>query len=161
MAAREPVLIIKNNHLGKEMLRYEGVILDHQPTVIMLEAIFQRDDIDLGYTVFRRGDRFVEWFYADRWYNVFEIHDVDDDHLKGWYCNFTRPAHLAESKVEADDLALDLWVFPDGRQLVLDQDEFDALPLSAFERATVLASLDELKARLPEEQTSVSKGGSL
>lgn len=154
MALGEPVLIIKNNHNGEEMLRYEGVIVEKGTSEIVLEARFERDDRDLGYAVFRRGDRFVERFYSDRWYNVFEIHDVDDDRLKGWYCNFTRPAIFSDGRVEADDLALDLWVYPDGRQLVLDRDEFETLPLVQSERAAVLAALaalDELAARLPDQ----------
>ena len=148
MPSGEPVLVIKNNPQGKEMLRYEGVVLERSGSETRLEAIFQRDDINLEYTVFRRGDRFVEWFYSDRWYNVFEIHDVDDDHLKGWYCNFTRPAHFEDGRIAADDLALDLWVYPDGRALVLDRDEFEALALTEEERSAVLEALEELKARL-------------
>jgi hypothetical protein len=154
MPSREPVLVIKNNHLGKEMLRYNGVILNRNDSGILLEAIFDRNDLDLKYTVFRRGDRFVEWFYSDRWYNVFEIHDADDDHVKGWYCNFTRPAKFVDGRIEADDLALDLWVYPDGRMLVLDQDEFDALAIGNEERSAVLAGLEELKILLPRHPTS-------
>ena len=145
MPSRKPVLIIKNNHDGKEMLRYKGIILKRAGNEILLEAIFERDDIDLGYAVFRRGDRFVERFYSDRWYNIFEIHDVDDDRVKGWYCNFTRPAHFTDGQIEADDLALDLWAYPDGRKLVLDRDEFDALEISEDERAAVLDGLEELQ----------------
>ena len=100
--------------------------------------------MDLGYTVFRRGDRFVEWFYTDRWYNVFEIHDCDDDHIKGWYCNFTRPAGLTDGRVEADDLALDLWVGQDHNKQVLDRDEFDQLPITDHERREVELALETL-----------------
>jgi hypothetical protein len=148
MSQREPVLVIKNNHAGEEVFRYDGVILRRGPTQIILEATFNRDTVDLGYIIFRRGDRFVERFYSDRWYNIFEIHDVDDDHLKGWYCNFTRPAIFDDGRIEADDLALDLWVYPDRRKLVLDREEFDGLPISGEERQSVLAALEELKRLL-------------
>ena len=43
------------------------------------------------------------------------------------------------------DLALDLLVFPDGRQLVLDEDEFEALQPDAALRAAAQSALDELK----------------
>jgi predicted RNA-binding protein associated with RNAse of E/G family len=125
------------------------LILEQTYDHIILEAHFQRDDIDLGYIVFRRGDRFVEHYFTNRWYNVFEIYDVNDGYHKGWYCNFTRPAELIDGLLSADDLALDLWVYPDGRQLVLDEDEFDILPLSDAERKAVLAALADLQERLP------------
>jgi predicted RNA-binding protein associated with RNAse of E/G family len=144
------ITVIKNDHTGTEMWRYEGVILERTPEHVRLEAHFNRDVVDLGYVTFRRGDRFVEHFYADRWYNVFEVHDGESDRLKGWYCNLTRPAEFHDGIVEADDLALDLFVYPDGRQLVLDEDEFAGLPLNEDERAAVRAALDELRVRAAE-----------
>ena len=44
------------------------------------------------------------------------------------------------------DLALDLLVYPDGRQLVLDLDDYESLNLPPEERQQVEAALDELKA---------------
>jgi predicted RNA-binding protein associated with RNAse of E/G family len=44
------------------------------------------------------------------------------------------------------DLALDLWIAPDGSALVLDEDEFATLPLAPEEKATARAALDELRA---------------
>ena len=144
MTERSPITVVKNDHTGREVWRYEGVTLQRHSQSIVLEATFNRDDMDLGYAVFRRGDRFVEWFYADRWYNIFEIHDVDDDHIKGWYCNFTRPARLTNGRVEADDLALDLWVSTDKTKQVLDRDEFDSLPIPDSERQQVEQALEIL-----------------
>lgn len=143
----EPITVIKTDHTGREVWRYEGRVLQRSADCVRLEAPFNRDDMDLGYVTFRRGDRFVETFYADRWYNVFEIHAAGDDALKGWYCNFTRPAVIADGIVRADDLALDLFVYPGGRMLVLDEDEFEALDLPDGEREAVLAALATLQAR--------------
>lgn len=144
--AAQTITVIKNDHTGEEVWRYEGDVLEQTDTCVKLEARFDRDDMDLGYTRFRRDDRFVEWFYADRWYSIFEVHDVEDDALKGWYCNFSRPANISNGRVVADDLALDLFIYPDGRTLLLDRDEFDALPLSDPVRDAVLAALEELQS---------------
>lgn len=146
--ASQKITVIKNDHTGKEVWRYEGRVLQQTDTCVQLEALFDRDDMDLGYARFRRGDRFVEWFYTDRWYSIFQIHDAEDDAIKGWYCNFSRPASIANGCVAADDLALDMFVYPDGRTLLLDQDEFDALPITDPVRDAVLAALEELQARV-------------
>ena len=45
----------------------------------------------------------------------------------------------------AEDLALDLWVAPDGRTLVLDEEEFAALPLRPMEREAARRALAELQ----------------
>jgi predicted RNA-binding protein associated with RNAse of E/G family len=128
------------------MIRYPGRVLERTAGAVVLEAFFSRERMELGYITLKPGDRFVEYFYADRWYNVFVIYDVDDKKLKGWYCNITRPARLEDGRVSAVDLALDLWIAPDGSALVLDEDEFAALPLAAEEQAAARAALDELRS---------------
>ena len=143
------ITVIKNDHAGREVWRYTGRIIARGETWVKLEAFFNRPDTKTATHTFRQGDRFVEWFYADRWYSIFEMHDVDDDHLTGWYCNIARPASIKQDStgldgVMADDLALDMFVTPDGAITVLDEDEFAALPLDESTRALARAALDEL-----------------
>jgi uncharacterized protein len=147
------VTVIKNDEAGKEVWRYDGEIIQRGDTHIVLEAFFNRDDRDSGYIVWRRGDRFVEHFYTNRWYNIFEIHDVETDAIKGWYCNITRPAHFADTTIASDDLALDLFVYPDGRTLLQDEDEFAALPVSEEDRAQAQAALQQLLAMVEQHQS--------
>ncbi len=149
---RPPITVIKTDHTGKEVWRYQGVVLRRGPQCVVVEAQFNRDDMDLGYAVFRRGDRFVETFYGDRWYNIFEVHDREGGRIKGWYCNFSRPAEIDGSTVRADDLALDLYVYPDGRTLELDRDEFEQIDLDERERQAVLDALDELRQQVEAGQ---------
>lgn len=137
-------VIYKLDHNGREVWRYPARVLTRQNHSICLEAFFNRDDMELGYTVFRRGDRFIETFYDDRWYNVFAVYDRAGGRLKGWYCNIARPATISENAVRCEDLALDVWVAPDGTALVLDEDEFAGLPLADEERRQAEAGLQDV-----------------
>ena len=139
------ITIVKRDHLGNHVLEYSGEVIDRDETWVCVRARFNYDDKPVGNIVFRRGDTFIEWHYADRWYNIFELLDVSDGHLKGWYCNVTRPAVIRENKVEADDLALDVLVSPDGEVQVLDEDEFIALDLADHERLLALMVVDEIR----------------
>lgn len=139
------ITVFKLDHEGRELLRYSGIVLERGETWVQLEAHFSLADRDAGYVVFRRGDRFVEWYYTDRMYNVFQVHDVDDDHLKGWYCNICNPAVIADHEVRCEDLALDVWVTPSGDVQVLDEDEFAALPIDSETRKRALVALDKLR----------------
>ena len=141
----EAITIVKQDANGREVLRYDGQVLARGATWVKLEALFQYDDKPVGAIVFRRGDRFVEWHYADRWYNVFEVHAREDGHVRGWYCNVTRPARIADGEVRADDLALDVLILPDGEVTVLDEDEFAALDLSPDEQRRARAAVDDLR----------------
>jgi uncharacterized protein len=137
--------IIKQNVQGEETWRYTGRVLEQDDHSILIEANFNRPDTPFHGMMLGEGDRFVEIYFSDRWYNIFQIHDRNDESLKGWYCNITRPAVITSDRIEYIDLALDLLVFPDGRQLVLDQDEFDELPLDDATRQKALDTLPELQ----------------
>lgn len=143
------VAVIKRNLAGEETWRYTGKVLEVLPNAIRLVAYFNRPDLPFHGLLLGQGDRFVETFFTDRWYNIFEMHAREDDHLKGWYCNICEPVVLEADSLSFVDLALDLLVYPDGTQLVLDEDEFAALPLSAFQRAQALEALESLQQHFP------------
>ena len=121
--------ILKKNLAEEVTWQYEGAELSRDENSITIEALFNRDDLPFQDVVFKRNDRFVETFYTDKWYNVFEIYDRDDGKLKGWYCNITKPAVVEDNSVSYVDLALDLWVSADGKRTVLDEDELEELGL--------------------------------
>lgn len=121
--------ILKKNLVEEVTWQYEGVELSRDENSITIEALFNRDDMPFQDVVLKRNDRFVETFYTDKWYNVFEVYDRDDGKLKGWYCNITKPAVIEDGSVSFVDLALDLWVSADGKQTVLDEDELEELNL--------------------------------
>ncbi len=148
MPVMKPKLtVIKRNPEGKEVMRYTGVALHQEPGVVTLQASFNHADVPVMQTTLRRSDRFIETYYTDRWYNILEIHDREDDRLKGWYCNIARPVVMeAGDVISYVDLALDLWVAPDGTQTVLDEDEFAALDLDTETRTRARAALEELQA---------------
>jgi len=138
--------VIKRDHAGNETFRYLGEMLQRKDGELILEAHFGFDEVIVDKMVLRKGDRFVERFFSDRWYNIFEIHDRHDDHLKGWYCNIGHPAVIEKDCVSYRDLALDLLVYPDGRQILLDEEEFMALDISSGTRQKALEGLAELQA---------------
>jgi hypothetical protein len=139
------IQVLKLNLAGEVTWQYEGSVLQRQPHHVMLEAFFNRPDMPFLDLALKRNDRFVETFYTDRWYNIFEVYDRDDKQLKGWYCNVSRPAVLGEETVSYVDLALDLWVAADGTQTVLDADEFNELELDPQDRDQALSALGALQ----------------
>jgi uncharacterized protein len=148
MPVMKPIItVVKRTADGQEVLRYTGVVMQHTRNSIILEASFNHADVQVAQSTLRQGDRFIETFYTDRWYNIMEIHDRQADRLKGWYCNIGKPAVMdAGAEISYVDLALDLWVAPDGTQTVLDEDEFVALDLDAETRNKARAALTELQA---------------
>ncbi|MBN1537677.1 MAG: DUF402 domain-containing protein [Anaerolineales bacterium] len=141
------ITVIKCDHRGNEIWRYEGTEMLRRENCILIEAFFDRDDMDFHGMPMQRGDRFVETYFTDRWYNIFEIHDHHDDRLRGWYLNIACPAVIDGDTLSYNDLALDVLFFPDGRQLVLDEDEFETLDISSTAREKALAALHEIQQK--------------
>jgi protein associated with RNAse G/E len=144
-SAAARIKVQKKNPADEVTYQYEGVMLSRDEHSIVLEALFDRVDMPFMDVIFKTGDRFVEYYYSDRWYNIFVIHDRDDGKIKGWYCNIGKPAVFEDDIVSYVDLALDLWVSADGKQSVLDEDEFEELKLNEELKTGALKGLDELK----------------
>src|ERR1044071_610956 len=94
---------------------WDGAVLRCDSHGVVLRAEFNVDLVEREFATFRRGDVFHEFYYFDRWYNVFQI-SAPDGTLKGWYANVGLPAELRSEAGELDyvDLALDVWVHPNG-----------------------------------------------
>ena len=137
--------VLKKNLADEVTWQYEGVVLSRKGNTVTLEALFNRDDMPFMDIVLKRNDRFVETFYSDRWYNIFEIYDRDDNKFKGWYCNIGKPAIIEDDFVSYVDLALDLWVSVNGKQTVLDEDELKELNLDDELKQKVYDGLRELQ----------------
>ena len=137
--------ILKKNLADEVTWQYDSEVLRRDENSITVEAFFNRGDMPFQEIVLKRNDRFVETFYTNKWFNIFEIYDRDDGTLKGWYCNITKPAVIEEASVSYVDLALDLWVSADGARKVLDEDELEELGLDDEMKQNVFAGLFELE----------------
>jgi hypothetical protein len=129
-------------------MRYEAELLRRDAHGVTVRAIWTLGAIDLGLLRFEPGDVLVEHYYVDRWYNIFELYDIEGGH-KGWYCNITRPAVINDEYVESEDLELDLIVASDrGTVRLDDEEEFAARNLERDEPVAyraALAAVEELR----------------
>jgi protein associated with RNAse G/E len=140
------VTVVKLSPRGAEKIRYPAQVSARLENGVILDAYWNHARKDLGYTIFEPGDHFIEYFYSDRWFNIFAIATADGQR-KGWYCNVAAPALIDTERVEQVDLLLDVWVAPDGQLLILDEDEFAAdLTLTAEQRRNARQGLRDLLA---------------
>jgi protein associated with RNAse G/E len=148
------IRISKRNPGNVETWSYPGELLHIDESRIIVQAYFDRDTIDVHGLTLHRGDRFVEYYYFDRWFNIFEIYDRSNDDLKGWYCNISKPAEFDGQEIRYIDLALDVIIFPLGDYLVLDWDEFEELELSAEEQNRSILAMKMLIEGLKQKGRS-------
>ncbi len=153
------ITVIKQDVKGTEKLRYQGNILQWLPTGIVIQAQWTLPTKELSYARFEPGDTFTEYYYSDRWYNIFDILDIQGQR-KGWYCNVAQPAMIFDDHIEQIDLLLDVWVNPQGEPLLLDEDEFAAsTTLSAEQHKGALEGLQALLQLLATRSEAFSPLG--
>ena len=111
-----------------------------------MRAVFEHPQTQIGSVTLNTGDIFTEWYYTCRWYNVFLIQDRLSEEIKGWYCNFTRPAVIKKNTVCAEDLELDLVITPNRCIQLLDLREYLTLGLKKSERQAIAAAYRQICA---------------
>lgn len=81
----------KCNAHGKRLLTYPGEVIAADDASVIVRAVWTRERQHLPYVTLEPGDVFIETFYRDRWYNVFEVRATDGT-LKGWVRQHHTPA---------------------------------------------------------------------
>jgi len=140
--------VSKQNYWGEEVRRWRGRLLWATPRGWAIEAFFQGPAVTAGGLTFRPGDRMIEFYYRQRWYNLFAVYDGPHGRLKGWYINIASPTQRRGNLLFYRDWALDLVFLRDGRLTLLDEEAFAALPLSPAQRLRARQALQEVRARL-------------
>ena len=119
------ITVSKLNSLGETKIQYQGEIVERLTNGVVIQAHWKHPTKDMGYTRFEPGDLFTEYYFNNRWFNIFDI-STPGGERKGWYCNVAEPALIHGDRIEQVDLLLDVWVDPRGNLLLLDEDEFEA-----------------------------------
>jgi len=100
-----------------ELIRQEG-------SLITLDARFSDEVIhDLLGTI-AIGTHSLEYYWLDRWYNVFRFAQPDGN-LRNYYCNVNVPPTFDGKTLSYVDLDLDILVEPDFSYRILDVADFE------------------------------------
>lgn len=146
------ITVVKLNPQGVPKIQYAGELSKRVPNGVVISALWTHSVKDLGYTRFEPGDHFTEYYFTDRWFNIFDIAAANGER-KGWYCNMAQPATITDDRIEQIDLLLDVWVDPRGVPLVLDEDEFASdTTLSEEQRAGAQQGLRDILRMVAEHE---------
>src|SRR5687767_12831740 len=124
-----PWTVVKLRPDGSEAARYVGAELPAPAGWVAVRAQWRYGRVDIGCLAFEPGDILDEFFALDRPYNAFALHRADGEFV-GWYCNVTYPTTVTSDAIYWHDLYVDVIAYPDGRTLVLDEDELAASGLA-------------------------------
>lgn len=72
----------------------------------------------------KRGTISYEYYWLDRWYNIFCFYEPDG-RFRNYYCNVNMPPVFVDGILNYVDLDIDVVVWPDGSFKILDEGEYE------------------------------------
>lgn len=134
---------------GQEHRRWPARIAKTVGPLLILDAVFDEEiQHDLLGTI-EAGTISTEYYWLDRWYNIFRFSDPDRK-LKRFYCNINVPPRFDGRVLRYIDLDIDVLVEPDLSYKILDEDDFEEnardYPYPEDVQANARAALAELTA---------------
>lgn len=135
----EPITINSRKFDGSIRRSWTCTFLRQQESLLEFLGEFAADvqHPDLG--LIKRGTVSYEFYWLDRFYNVFRFLEPDGS-LRNYYCNINLPPTFANNVLDYIDLDIDILVWPSFNYQILDLDDFE-------ENARVYAYPEEVQAK--------------
>jgi len=102
---------------------WNGGLISSNENLLVVVGRFDSDVDHAGLGLIKQDTISVEYFWLNRWYNIFRFHEADGS-LRNYYCNVAMPATFADGVLDYVDLDIDLVAWPNGKYDVLDRDDF-------------------------------------
>jgi len=121
------------NELVVRVLKYDGVeyrrwnarLARRDDSLLVLDAEFEVEVQHEMLGTIARGTKTIEYYWFDRWFNVFRCLKPDGETLL-YYCNVNLPPSLYEAVLSYVDLDIDILVSPNLSYEILDLEEFES-----------------------------------
>ena len=120
----DEIVVSVRKYDGVEHRRWPARVERIESSLLVLDAVFEEEiEHDLLGTI-SSGTVSTEYYWLDRWYNVFRFSDPDGK-LKNFYCNINQPPSFDGRVLSYIDLDIDVLVAPDLTYKILDVEDFE------------------------------------
>jgi protein associated with RNAse G/E len=124
MAADHEITVNSRFYGGKLKRSWNCRLTDVEGNALTLVGEFAENVTHSDLGLISAGTVSHEYYWLDRWYNVFRFEEPDGT-FRNWYCNINMPPVFDGKTLDYVDLDIDILIWPDGRVIVLDEDEFE------------------------------------
>jgi protein associated with RNAse G/E len=161
MSGSSPVTINSRKSDGTIRRSWQAELLRRELNELVFVGVFDFDvqHADLG--LINRGTVSYEYYWLDRWYNIFAFHEADGT-FRNYYCNISVPPLYQGDVLDYVDLDIDIVVWPDWSYAVLDEDEYarnaEGFGYDEFVRSRVTETLGQLQSMINARSLPVDHG---
>ncbi len=125
MLQKNNSVLVNSRKLDNTVQRsWNAKLIERNTTLLILCGEFKSEIMHKHLGVIRRGTLSYEYYWFDRWFNIFRFHEPDGS-LRNFYCNINKPPVFKNNTLNYIDLDIDVIVWKDFRKEVLDVDEFE------------------------------------
>ena len=123
-AVADLVNIHSRKYDGRIGKSWKAELVERTDDLLLFKGIFEFDVDHRKLGFIRRGTVSYEYYWLEKWYNIFRFHEPDGL-LRNFYCNVSTPPTFSQGTLEYVDLDIDVLVDPNLNYEVLDLDEFE------------------------------------
>lgn len=108
---------------GKISRSWKARLIERRDSLLVFIGVFEDEIKHSKLGLIRRGTISYEYYWLDRFYNIFRFHEPDNS-LRNFYCNLNLPPTFENHVLDYVDLDIDVLVWKDFSFEILDADEF-------------------------------------
>ena len=118
------VIINSRKFDGKVHRTWQANLIERRDPLLIFLGKFKEEVKHTNLGVIRRDTISYEYYWLNRWYNIFQFHEPDGE-LRNFYCNISEPPKLEKNILNYVDFEIDILVWKDLSYEILDIEEFD------------------------------------
>ncbi len=117
-------VVINSRKFDRSIRRsWTADLIEKQNSLLVFVGIFNETVKHPFLGVIRCGTISYEYYWLDRWYNVFRFHEPEGD-FRNFYCNLNMPPVFQNNVLDYVDLDIDVIVWKDFSYEIHDLDDF-------------------------------------
>lgn len=119
-----PIVSINSRKYDLSIRRsWQARLIEQKADLLLFVGEFAEDvhHPDLGHI--QAGTISYEYYWLERWYNVFRFHHPDGT-FRNWYCNVNMPPTFDGAILDYVDLDIDVLIWPGKEPIILDEQDF-------------------------------------
>lgn len=117
--------IINSRKFNGEIHRsWKADLIEKRGSLLIFVGEFEEEVRHSKLGIIRRGTISYEYYWLDRWFNIFKFHEPEGD-LRNFYCNLNMPPVFENNVLNYIDLEIDVLVSKEFDWEILDREEFE------------------------------------
>ncbi len=120
----ETVTINSRKYDGKINRSWKARLIEQKGSKLLFVGEFEREVIHEDLGIIRRGTISYEYYWLNRWYNIFRFHEPNGD-FRNFYCNINMPPTFRNGVLDYVDLDIDVIISKQSDFTILDRDEYE------------------------------------